>query len=217
MKSPYMAIRKNPDFVRLGYPIRRFTESRAQQLMALIADKMHVRLRDVFYSQDIVLAPIYSLALLHTSKPFAYTLHDLQEYYYPQNFSWWQRAWRYQVHAQLLGRAERVICESQYVKTDIMRFFGVSEERTVVIAAPPLRQFSADETEDELQATRIRLQLPEKFLFYPAQFWVHKNHLRLLEAFREVAAEVPDLKLVLTGKKRDEYNRRDGAPSKNSA
>lgn len=195
---------RNPDLARSGYAIRRFTESRAQQLMALIADKMHVRLRDVFYSQDIVLAPIYSPTLLHTSRPFAYTLHDLQEYYYPQNFSRWQRFWRYQVHAQLLGRAKRVICESQHVKTDIMRFFGVPEGRTIVIAAPPLRQFSA-ETEDQLQATRIRLQLPEKFLFYPAQFWIHKNHLRLIEAFRELVADVPDLSLVLTGKKRDEY------------
>ena len=56
-----------------------------------------------------------------------------------------------------------------------------------------------------LQAVRLRLKLPDKFLFYPAQFWVHKNHLRLIEAFREVATEVPDLNLVLTGKKRDEY------------
>ena len=40
---------------------------------------MHIRLADPFVSQDILLAPIYSLALLHTSKPFAYTLHDLQE------------------------------------------------------------------------------------------------------------------------------------------
>lgn len=197
---------KNPDFLKLGYPIRRYTESRAKQLSALIAHKMHVRLPDAFYSQDIVLAPIYSPALLHTSKPFAYTLHDLQENYYPQNFSWWQRAWRYQVHAQLLRRAGRVICESQYVKTDIIRLFGVAEERTVVIIAPPLRQFLADETEDQLQAARIRLQLPEKFLFYPAQFWVHKNHLRLIEAFREVVTEVPDLKLVLTGKKGEEYD-----------
>jgi len=197
---------KNQDFVRLGYPIHSFTESRARQLMALIANKMHVRLGDVFYSQDIVLAPIYSPTLLHTSKPFAYTLHDLQEYYYPQNFSWWQRFWRHQVHAQLLGRAKRVICESQYVKTDIIRFFGVSEERTVVIAAPPLRQFSPVESEDRLQAVREKLKLPQRFLFYPAQFWIHKNHLRLIEAFREAVTEVPDLSLVLTGKKRDEYD-----------
>ena len=196
---------KNPDFAELGYPICSFAESRAQQLAALVAHRMHIRLADPFASQDILLAPIYSLALLHTSKPFAYTLHDLQEIYYPENFSWWQRAWRYQVHSQLLGRARRVICESRQVKADVIRYFGLPEERTVVMTAPPLQQFVADVPDDWSQAVRIRLQLPEKFLFYPAQFWPHKNHLRLIEAFRGVAAKVPDLKLVLTGKKRDEY------------
>ncbi len=160
---------------------------------------------DPFISQDILLAPIYSLSLLHTSKPFAYTLHDLQENYYPENFSWWQRTWRYQVHSRLLARAQRVICESLYVKRDIIRTFGVPEERTVVITAPPLRQFLADDGDDRVEAVRVRLQLPKRFLFYPAQFWPHKNHLRLIETFREVVAEVPDLKLILTGKKRDEY------------
>jgi glycosyltransferase involved in cell wall biosynthesis len=196
---------QNPDFAKSGYPVSPFTETRARQLTALAAHKMHVRLSDPFISQDILLAPIYSLALLHTSKPFAFTLHDLQENYYPENFSWLQRTWRYQVYSQLSGRARRVICESRYVKTDIIRFFGMSEQRIVVMAAPPLRQFLAAENDDQLQAARARLKLPARFLFYPAQFWAHKNHLCLLEAFREVVAEVPDLKLVLTGKKRDEY------------
>jgi glycosyltransferase involved in cell wall biosynthesis len=197
---------QNPDFAELGYPFVRFTESRARQLSALAAHRMHVRLPDPFGSQDMLLAPIYSLALLHTAKPFAYTLHDLQENYYPQNFSWWQRTWRYQVHSQLLGKARRVICESSHVKNDIIRFFGVPEQQAVVMAAPPLRQFLANITEHQLQAARASLQLPDRFLFYPAQFWPHKNHLRLIEAFREVVAVVPDVKLVLTGKKRDGYD-----------
>jgi glycosyltransferase involved in cell wall biosynthesis len=197
---------QNPDFVKLGYPICRFTESRRQQLAALTAHRMHIRLPDPFAAQDILLAPIYSLALLHTSKPFAYTLHDIQENYYPENFSWWQRAWRYRVHSRLLGRAARVICESRYVRADIIRSFGVSEQQTVVITAPPLKPFPADTSDGRLLAARVRLRLPEKFLFYPAQFWVHKNHVRLIEAFGEVVTEVPDLKLVLTGKKRDEYD-----------
>ena len=197
---------KNSDFAELGYPIHGFAESRAQQLTALIAHRMHVRLPDPFVAQDVLLAPIYSLSLLHTSKPFAYTLHDLQENYFPENFPWWQRVWRHQVYASLSERARRVICESQYVKTDIVRLFGTPAERIAVITAPPLRQFVTDEPDDRLQAARARLQLPDKFLFYPAQFWAHKNHLRLLEAFREVAAEIPDLNLVLTGKKRDEYS-----------
>jgi glycosyltransferase involved in cell wall biosynthesis len=197
--------RHNPDLAALGYPICHFTESRAQQLVALIARKIGMDLSDRFISQDILLAPTYSLALLHTSRTFAYTLHDLQEFYYPENFTWWQRAWRFHVHALLLRRARRVICESQYVKSEISRFFRVTEQQTVVMAAPPLRQFSLDKNQDRLRAVRARLQLPEKFLFYPAQFWRHKNHLRLIEAFRKVTIEAPELKLVLTGNKRDGY------------
>jgi glycosyltransferase involved in cell wall biosynthesis len=197
---------RNPDLVKLGYPIWHFTESRSRQTAALIADRMHVRLPDRFASQDILLAPIYSLALLHTSKPFAYTLHDVQENYFPENFSRRQRVWRYQVHAQLLARAARVICESSQVQADIVGTFGIAEQRTVVITAAPLQPLPADASDDRLQAVRNRLLLPEKFLFYPAQFWVHKNHLRLIEAFAEAVTEVPDLKLVLTGKKRDEYD-----------
>jgi glycosyltransferase involved in cell wall biosynthesis len=196
---------QNPDFAGLGYPMVRFTESRARQIAALAASRMHVRLPDPFVSQDILLAPVYSLALLHTSKPFAYTLHDLQENSYPENFPWWLRAWRYQVHSHLLKRARRVICESNHVKMDIVRFFRVPEERMVVVTAPPLRHFMAEETGDQLEAVRLRLRLPEKFLFYPAHFWVHKNHLRLIEAFRQVVDEIPELNLVLTGKKRDGY------------
>lgn len=196
---------QNPDFAGLGYPIRRFLDSRTRQLTALAAHKAHISLPDPFAAEDVLLAPIYSPALLHTSKPFAYTLHDLQENYFPQNFSWWRRTWRYQVHAQLLGRARRVICESGHVKTGIRDFFNVPEERIAVIAAPPLRQFLEVETAERLQAARSRLRLPARFLFYPAQFWAHKNHVRLIEAFRQVLTEVPDLKLVLTGKKYDAY------------
>jgi glycosyltransferase involved in cell wall biosynthesis len=196
---------ENKDFVELGYPICAFAESRGRQIASLAARSLQIGLRDPFASEDVLLAPIYSLSLLHTSKPFAFTLHDLQENYYPENFSRWTRLWRHQVYAQLLGRARRVICESGYVKNDIMRFFGVPAERASVITAPPMRQFFVEESAKQLQETRLRLQLPEKFLFYPAQFWAHKNHLRLIDAFREVAAQVPDLKLVLTGKKRDQY------------
>ena len=195
----------NPDFTKFGYPIRRFAESHARQSAALAIHWMHLKLPDPFGSQDVLLAPIYSLALLHTAKPFAYALHDLQENYHPENFSPWQRVWRHQVHSGLLKRARRVICESQYVKADIVHSFSLPEQRIVVMPAPPQRQFRSEQSDEYLQAARLRLQLPPKFLFYPAQFWVHKNHLRLIEAFRGVVDEIPDLKLVLTGKKRDEY------------
>jgi glycosyltransferase involved in cell wall biosynthesis len=195
----------NPDFRRLGFPIVPFSETRKQQLRALAAYRLRMRQGDPFASEDILLAPIYVLALLHTSKPFAYTLHDLQERYYPKNFTRLQRTWRHQIHHALLARAHRVICESRHVQTDIVRFFRVAEGKVAVMPAPPQTQFLLAQGGEQLAAARARLKLPERFLFYPAQFWAHKNHLRLIEAFAGVAAEVDDAKLVLTGKPRDQY------------
>jgi glycosyltransferase involved in cell wall biosynthesis len=48
-------------------------------------------------------------------------------------------------------------------------------------------------------------RLPKKYVYYPAQFWPHKNHKRLLEAVRIVASSHPDIALVLTGAKRHAF------------
>lgn len=195
----------NADLAELGYPTCEFSERRAKQLIYLAADAVGLRLEDPFADQDILIAPTYSVSLLHTKKPFAYTLHDLQELHYPENFSWPQRKWRSGVHAQLAPRAARIICESEYVKSDITRAFNVPNEKVAVITAPPLRQTSREMTSQELDQVRYRLGLPDDFLFYPAQFWPHKNHLRLFAAFKQVVAQQPDLKLILTGKERNGY------------
>jgi glycosyltransferase involved in cell wall biosynthesis len=195
----------NPDFARFGFPVIAFREPYARQVAALAADRLRVPLGDPFAVQDVMLAPIYSLGMLHTSRPFVYTLHDLQQLYYPQNFSRFQLAWRHQVYSRISARARHIICESDYVKSDIMRFYGVASARIAVIPAPPQSEFLNLASESELREARGRLGLPERFLFYPAHFWRHKNHLRLIEAFSAVVREVPDLNLVLTGKEREAY------------
>ncbi len=196
---------RNRDLVKLGFPIQPMTESRWRRVCMLIAYKANIRLRQRFEANDILLAPMYSLALLHYSKPFIYTLHDLQERYYPRNFSWLVRYWRNYMNTQMLTRTSVVVCESNHVKSDIVRFFGANPQQIAVIPAPPLEQIAPEMDPMVLESLRQRLGLPDRFIFYPAQFWPHKNHMRLVEAFREVVAEIPDLKLVFTGNKRGEY------------
>jgi len=50
-----------------------------------------------------------------------------------------------------------------------------------------------------------RLQLPENYIFYPAQFWAHKNHLNLIEAVAILRDAIPDLNLVLVGAPKNGY------------
>lgn len=47
----------------------------------------------------------------------------------------------------------------------------------------------------------------EKYFFYPAQFWEHKNHVGLIKAFAKLAPKYPDLDLVLVGSKKNAYDK----------
>ncbi|HRE31756.1 MAG TPA: glycosyltransferase family 1 protein [Candidatus Berkiella sp.] len=47
--------------------------------------------------------------------------------------------------------------------------------------------------------------LPEKYLFYPAQFWQHKNHENLLKALAICRRAIPNIQLVLVGSPKNYY------------
>jgi glycosyltransferase involved in cell wall biosynthesis len=49
------------------------------------------------------------------------------------------------------------------------------------------------------------LKLPEKYFFYPAQFWKHKNHQSLLYAIAALKSEINDLKFIFVGSQKNGY------------
>jgi len=48
--------------------------------------------------------------------------------------------------------------------------------------------------------------LPEKFIFYPAQFWRHKNHVNLLHAIYQCRQQGYDVHCVFVGSKKNGYD-----------
>ena len=198
--------RTNNCYDDLGLPVRRLDLSRFELLRLAGSSLAGLKLRDPFVEEDLLLAPIYSPVLLHTNVPFAFTLHDLQERYLPHNFTMMQRAWRHFLQGRLSRKASRIICESSFVKSDIVRFFRVSPEKITVLPSPPVALSGADTPLAELESLKARLDLPEMFIFYPAQFWPHKNHERLVEAFSRVCERFPEVQLLFTGAKRDEFD-----------
>ena len=60
-----------------------------------------------------------------------------------------------------------------------------------------------------MMLSKKKYHLPEEYIFYPAQFWPHKNHIKLLEAFRIVQKEFKNLKLVFTGSKQNNFQNVD--------
>ena len=44
------------------------------------------------------------------------------------------------------------------------------------------------------------MSLPKKYFFYPAQFWEHKNHIRILEAIKILKERDINVNFVFCGK-----------------
>jgi glycosyltransferase involved in cell wall biosynthesis len=195
------AARDNHEYDRLGLPIVRLPSTAALVLRRLAGG-------DLFSQCDAVIAPVYSMRLMASRRPFAFTLHDLQEKHFPQHFGRTTRLWRELANRLLTRRARWIICESDFVRRDILDHYAVPAGKIAVTPAPPLSQLRGDLVDAGRRAqVRERYGLPARYVFYPAQFWPHKNHFRLVEAFASIAAEFPDCGLVLTGKSRDEYER----------
>lgn len=47
------------------------------------------------------------------------------------------------------------------------------------------------------------IETPRKYIFYPAQFWKHKNHLNLLKAISLLKNSIKDIHLILVGSEKN--------------
>lgn len=57
--------------------------------------------------------------------------------------------------------------------------------------------------ENDITVESLKSKLPSKFIFYPAQFWEHKNHKNLLHAIKLLQTEIKDIHLILVGSQKN--------------
>ncbi len=117
-----------------------------------------------------------------TEIPSVYHPHDLQHLHLPDFFTAEQTEMREAMYRAMCEQAEMVTVTSRWGKDDVVQHYGLPEDKVIVIQlAPALSAFDVP-SDEELAAIARRLELPERFIFYAAQTWPHKNHLRLLDA-----------------------------------
>ena len=157
---------------------------------------------DLFFNPSPSLYPNFFL-----NKPFIFTVQDFQERYYPEFFSKFDRFNRWLVKRALAKTSSRIICESSNVKDDALKFLKINDNDIKIIASPPTKTLSSKPLKDNsLRRVKQKYNLPDQYLFYPAQFWEHKNHIRLVYAFEKISKNHDNLFLVLTGVKANNYS-----------
>jgi glycosyltransferase involved in cell wall biosynthesis len=100
-------------------------------------------------------------------------------------------------------RAALVTVGSEEAKAQLCHFYGVTPERVFVLPFPT-PQNAIDIAKGSIDApahqdVRGKYGIKGDFLFYPAQFWPHKNHVNLLNALKLLKERGRDISLVLAG------------------
>jgi glycosyltransferase involved in cell wall biosynthesis len=156
---------------------------------------------------DLIISPVVAAMPLYMQKPFIMSIYDFQHKYYPSFFTIEERILR-EITFSVSKKANILICESSFVKRDIEKFLKIPEEKIRVITSPPPKYIQKINigSQDVINVKR-KYDLPERYIFYPAQFWFHKNHIKLLEALSLLRNKYNTIvSLILVGSKKNNFD-----------
>lgn len=133
------------------------------------------------------------------SVPFITTVWDLEHRnhpYFPEvSVSGWTWEERESFYRSTLRRASVVLTGTEECRRQIVQFYQVPERRIAVVPFPvPSLQI-----EDFPAASDEIGEPPEPYVYYPAHFWPHKNHVAILYALKLLEAEGVNIGAVFTG------------------
>ena len=86
----------------------------------------------------------------------------------------------------ILPKAIKVIVSSESEKRNLVRRYGIDETRIISIPMLPSDHVGISEIEYEKNFVDVKKKygINGEYIFYPAQFWSHKNHIYILEGLK---------------------------------
>lgn len=140
--------------------------------------------------------------------PYITFIADLQHRLQPQfpevseNYEWFNRekSFRNQIRY-----ATSIIVDSETGKSDVLYYYnqyGARPEQIFILPYQPFCRLNQNISINDAKLILEKYSLPEHFFFYPAQFWSHKNHLRIVKAVKLIKERFGiNIYLVFTGSK----------------
>jgi glycosyltransferase involved in cell wall biosynthesis len=150
---------------------------------------------------DVLWVP-YWAAPRQQPVPTVVTVHDM----IPRLLPAYRGGRRQQLYTRLVSdtarRASAIITVSEASRRDVITELGVRSERVIAIPHGPNATATDDLTPAQVEAVRMRYQLPARYFLYLGGFDMRKNVGGILAAYRRYLDKGgdPEVKLVIAGK-----------------
>lgn len=148
---------------------------------------------ELFHSTEHLLMPL-------SGRPTVLTIHDLIFKLFPayhKKLNYWFLNWAVPLFCR---RATAIIAVSQASKQDLVNHYGLNPAKISVIYEAAAAHFQPPAPAGIAHA-RQKYHLPDHFLVHLGTIEPRKNLPRLLEAFKLVRGDFPNLHLLLVGAK----------------
>lgn len=154
---------------------------------------------------DFLVFPAPQTHAFESGLPYVMAVHDLQHRLqpeFPEVSADGERDAREYLFRNGVEHALTVLVDSEVGREDVLEYYGelVSPEHVKVLPFLPPPYLDKVGAAKKAPEVRDRLGTPERYLFFPAQFWPHKNHLRVVRALARIRAERRvDVHVVMSG------------------
>ena len=168
--------------------------------------QIRLSLEMFFHPPDVLFVPAHTVPLIHPKKTIV-TVHGLEYEFCPKAYSWWERIYmRYSIRFSVRV-SETVIAVSENTKRDVVKLYGVPEERVKV-------GYQVSGIKYQVSDTKYKIHNSEYLLFI-GRLEERKNVVRIIEAFGILKEKykIPH-KLVLVGKPGYGYEKAKGKRQK---
>lgn len=110
--------------------------------------------------------------------------------------------WREKHYKRICKYSLGIFVDSNVGKQQVIESYNCEPSKIHILPYVPCKYYYVNE---ELDGFNDRYRDLGKFIFYPAQFWEHKNHKKLVEAVHILKRKHPDLLVVFVGSKKNGY------------
>lgn len=152
---------------------------------------------------DVVIYPAQDSEAYQTDKKSIATIHDLMHRYerHFEEYTDSKCAMRDVHYSSTCRYSDLILVDSLVGKEQVLESYDVDNRKIAILPfVPPSYLLKSN-----FINVRDKYCLPEKFIFYPAQFWEHKNHTNLLIAVKNLKDRGIFIHLVLVGSKNINY------------
>jgi glycosyltransferase involved in cell wall biosynthesis len=150
---------------------------------------------DVFHTQYIL--PVY---VPRRTRVFTH-IHDVSFERFPEYVRRSDRFFLSLCIPRTMRRSDRIIVPSEFTRREVMETFRVPEERIAVVRNAVEERFRAPVSSERILRVREAYGLPERFVLSVGTMQPRKDIPTLIRAFASVADRLPDMMLVLAGRR----------------